>query len=414
MQAGKNISASKIFLDSSVSHPYRCVGGNGMRGYTEDFNTHGHHSIVGRQGALCGWVNIEKGKFYATEHAVVVDTYEILSPLFMYYFLTALNLNKYATATAQPGLAVSNVLEVMCPLPPLNEGERIIKKLSLLIPLIENYNVIQEKQNTLNDSIKEQLKRSVLQEAIQGKLVPQIVDEGTAQELLEQIKAEKQKLVKEGKLKKSALNDSVIFRGDDNKYYEQVADYPVCIDEFLPFQIPETWVWCKIKDLLDIQTGASFKKEQANANKKGIRILRGGNIQPNKYIFKDDDVFVAKEFVNENTLLKRNYIITPAVTSLENIGKMTVVEKDYNDVSAGGFVFIIRPYLQEFTHSLLIAFFLQSPFLIEMMQGITKKSGAAFYNLGKERLKELYIPLPPLKEQQRIVAQIEKLFEQLH
>ena len=214
--------------------------------------------------------------------------------------------------------------------------------------------------------------------------------------------------------KKSALNDSVIFRGDDNKYYEQVADYPVCIDEFLPFQIPETWVWCKIKDLLDIQTGASFKKEQANANKKGIRILRGGNILPNKYIFKDDDVFVAKEFVNENTLLKRNYIITPAVTSLENIGKMTVVEKDYNDVSAGGFVFIIRPYLQEFTHSLLIAFFLQSPFLIEMMQGITKKSGAAFYNLGKERLKELYIPLPPLKEQQRIVAQIEKLFEQLH
>ena len=182
----------------------------------------------------------------------------------------------------------------------------------------------------------------------------------------------------------------------------------------MPFQIPETWVWCKIKDLLDIQTGASFKKEQANANKKGIRILRGGNILPNKYIFKDDDVFVAKEFVNENTLLKRNYIITPAVTSLENIGKMTVVEKDYNDVSAGGFVFIIRPYLQEFTHSLFIAFFLQSPFQIEIMRGITKKSGAAFYNLGKERLKELYIPLPPLKEQQRIVAQIGKLFEQLH
>ena len=414
MQAGKNISANKIFSDKSDSHPYRCVGGNGLRGYTENFNFHGHYSIIGRQGALCGCVNIEKGKFYATEHAAVVDTYEILSPLFMYYFLTALNLNKYATATAQPGLAVSNVLEVMCPLPPLNEGKRIIEKLSLLIPLIENYNVIQEKQDVLNDSIKEQLKKSVLQEAIQGKLVQQIAEEGTGQELLEQIKTGKQKLVKEGKLKKSALASSVIFRGDDNKYYEQVADCPVCIDEFLPFQIPETWVWCKIKDLLDIQTGASFKKEQANANKKGIRILRGGNILPNKYIFKNDDVFVAKEFVNENTLLKRNYIITPAVTSLENIGKMTVVEKDYNDVSAGGFVFIIRPYLQEFTHSLLIAFFLQSPFLIEMMRGITKKSGAAFYNLGKERLKELYIPLPPLKEQQRIVAQIEKLFEQLH
>ena len=413
MQAGKNISANKIFSDKSDSHPYRCVGGNGLRGYTENFNSHGHYSIIGRQGALCGCVNLEKGKFYATEHAVVVDTYEILSSLFMYYFLTALNLNKYATATAQPGLAVSNVLEVMCPLPPLNEGERIIEKLSLLIPLIENYNVIQEKQNILNDSIKEQLKKSVLQEAIQGKLVPQIAEEGTAQELLEQIKTEKQKLVKEGKLKMSALNDSVIFRGDDNKYYEQIEDEPVCIDNFLPFQIPETWTWCKVKDLLEIQTGASFKKEQANTHNEGVRILRGGNILPNRYIFKDDDVFVAKEFVNENTLLKRNSIITPAVTSLENIGKMAVIEKDYNDVSAGGFVFIISPYIQEFTHSLLLAYFLQSPSLIETMQGITKKSGAAFYNLGKERLKELYIPLPPRKEQQRIVAQIEKLFEQL-
>ena len=219
MQAGKNISASRIFSDKTELHPYRCVGGNGLRGYTGEFNTQGHYSIVGRQGALCGCVNIEKGKFYATEHAVVVDNYEILSPLFMYYFLTALNLNKYATATAQPGLAVSNVLEVMCPLPPLNEGERIIKKLAQLIPLIESYNTIQEKQNKLNYSINEQLKKSILQEAIQGKLVPQIAEEGTAHELLEQIKAEKQELVKNGKLKKSALAVSTIFRGDDNRYY---------------------------------------------------------------------------------------------------------------------------------------------------------------------------------------------------
>ena len=413
MQAGKNISANKIFSDKSDSHPYRCVGGNGLRGYTENFNSHGHYSIIGRQGALCGCVNIEKGKFYATEHAVVVDTYEILSPLFMYYFLTALNLNKYATATAQPGLAVSNVLEVMCPLPPLNEGMRIIEKLSLLIPLIENYNVIQEKQDILNDSIKEQLKKSVLQEAIHGKLVPQLVEEGTAQELLEQIKTEKQKLVKEGKLKKSALASSVIFRGDDNKYYELIDNSPVCIDEFLPFQIPETWTWCKVKDLLEIQTGASFKKEQVNANKKGIRILRGGNILPNKYIFKDDDVFVSEEFVNANTILKKNCIITPAVTSLENIGKMAVIEKDYNNVSAGGFVFIISPYIQDFNHSLLLAYFLQSPFLIEAMRGITKKSGAAFYNLGKERLKELYLPLPPMAEQSRIVGKINEVLSSI-
>ena len=192
-----------------------------------------------------------------------------------------------------------------------------------------------------------------------------------------------------------------------------IDNCPVCIDEFLPFQIPETWVWCKVKDLLEIQTGASFKKEQANANKKGIRILRGGNILPNKYIFKDDDIFVSDEFVNANTILKKNCIITPAVTSLENIGKMAVIEKDYNNVSAGGFVFIINPYIQDFNHSLLLAYFLQSPFLIEAMRGITKKSGAAFYNLGKERLKELYLPLPPMAEQSRIVGKINEVLSSI-
>ena len=302
---------------------------------------------------------------------------------------------------------------VLVPVPPLSEQSRLVERYNLLLSLIAKYESEADKLNCLNLNIYDKLKKTVLQEAIQGKLVQQIAEEGTAQKLLEQIKTEKQKLVKEGKLKKSALNDSVIFRGDDNKYYELIDNSPVCIDEFLPFQIPETWTWCKVKDLLEIQTGASFKKEQANANKKGIRILRGGNILPNKYIFKDDDVFVSEEFVNANTILKKNCIITPAITSLENIGKMAVIEKDYNNVSAGGFVFIISPYIQDFNHSLLLAYFLQSPFLIEAMRGITKKSGAAFYNLGKERLKELYLPLPPMTEQSRIVSKINEILSSI-
>ena len=355
----------------------------------------------------------------ADSHVTVIRLFKpFMSPLFFYFYFVSPTVqsvieDKSDGSTKQKELSTTTVCNYLVPIPPRNEQTRIISKVTSLLPVIERYGTQQEKLDKLNRTINEQIKKSVLQEAIQGKLVPQNASEGTAQELLEQIKTEKQKLVKEGKLKKSALNDSFIFKGDDNKYYEQIEDEPVCIDNFLPFQIPETWTWCKVKDLLEIQTGASFKKEQANTHNEGVRILRGGNILPNRYIFKDDDVFVAKEFVNENTLLKRNSIITPAVTSLENIGKMAVIEKDYNDVSAGGFVFIISPYIQEFTHSLLLAYFLQSPSLIETMQGITKKSGAAFYNLGKERLKELYIPLPPRKEQQRIVAQIEKLFEQL-
>ena len=352
-----------------------------------------------------------------TTELKILRTYgETINRWFVLYFLESPYFIDEATfkGTANQQRIIVGYLEnKLFPLPPLAEQERIVDKIGLVMPIIDKYSKSQELLDKMNVELNECLKKSVLQEAIQGKLVPQIASEGTAQELLEQIKEEKLKLVKEGKLKKSTLATSVIFRGDDNKYYELIDGSPVCVDEFLPFQIPETWVWCKIKDLLEIQTGASFKKEQANANKKGIRILRGGNILPNKYIFKDDDVFVSEEFVNTNTFLKKNCIITPAVTSLENIGKMAVIEKDYNNVSAGGFVFIISPYIQDFNHSLLLAYFLQSPFLIEAMRGITKKSGAAFYNLGKERLKELYLPLPPMAEQQRIVAQIEELFEQL-
>ena len=405
MQAGKNISASRIFSDKTELHPYRCVGGNGLRGYTGEFNTQGHYSIVGRQGALCGCVNIEEGKFYATEHAVVVDTYEILSPLFMYYFLMALNLNKYATATAQPGLAVSNVLEVMCPLPPLNEGERIVKKLALLIPLVENYNAIQEKQNALNSSIKERLKKSILQEAIQGKLVPQIAEEGTAQELLEQIKAEKQNLVKEGKLKKSALATSVIFRGDDNKYYEQVGKKCLDITDEIPFVIPETWQWVRIRDIFqlnpkneaeDEKLVAFIPMEKISAGYKSdftFDTARWGTIKKGFTHFANGDVAFAK--------------ITPCFQNR----KSAIFHDLPNGIGAGTTELkVLRPYGNTIDRWYLL-YFLESPYFIDEA---TFKGTANQQRIIVGYLEDKLFPLPTQKEQQRIVAQIEKLFERLH
>ena len=382
MQAGKNISANKIFSDKSDSHPYRCVGGNGLRGYTENFNSHGHYSIIGRQGALCGCVNIEKGKFYATEHAVVVDTYEILSSLFMYYFLTALNLNKYATATAQPGLAVSNVLEVMCPLPPLNEGERIIEKLSLLIPLIENYNVIQEKQNILNDSIKEQLKKSVLQEAIQGKLVPQIAEEGTTQELLEQIKIEKQKLVKEGKLKKSALNDSVIFRGDDNKYYEQIGNTISEVEAAVEF--PNSWSIARLSTICQLTDGLKTTGKQCLLDAKYLRGKSSETIiEQGKLVYKGDNIMLVDG---------------------ENSGEVFTVPQD--------------GYMGSTFKQLWISSSMYEPYVLAFIQFYKEilrnsKKGAAIPHLNKNLFYGLIIGIPPLHEQKRIVQKIELLSQML-
>ena len=408
MQAGKNISANKIFSDKSDSHPYRCVGGNGLRGYTENFNSHGHYSIIGRQGALCGCVNIEKGKFYATEHAVVVDTYEILSSLFMYYFLTALNLNKYATATAQPGLAVSNVLEVMCPLPPLNEGERIIEKLSLLIPLIENYNVIQEKQDILNGSIKEQLKKSVLQEAIQGKLVPQIAEEGTAQELLEQIEMEKQNLVKEGKLKKSTFASSVIFRGDDNKYCEKSGEDTICIDDEISFDIPVNWAWVRLDDICSfIHRGKSpkyslIKKYPVVAQK--CNQWSGFSIEKAKFIEPQSISSYKEEYILQDEDLMWNS------TGLGTLGRMAIYYKRLNPYElavADSHVTVIRPYKQYVVSEYLYYYFASNTVqsvIEDKSDGSTKQK-----ELSTKTVKSYLVPLPPIEEQKRIVEKVKEL-----
>ena len=401
MQAGKNISASRIFSDKTELHPYRCVGGNGLRGYTGEFNTQGHYSIVGRQGALCGCINIEKGKFYATEHAVVVDTYEILSPLFMYYFLMALNLNKYATATAQPGLAVSNVLEVMCPLPPLNEGERIIKKLALLIPLVENYNAIQEKQNALNSSIKERLKKSILQEAIQGKLVPQIAEEGTAQELLEQIKTEKQKLVKEGKLKKSALNDSVIFRDDDSRYYEQIGKKCVDITEQIPFEIPNSWTWARMGQIGN--WGAGSTPQRCNQDYYGGNILwlKTGELN-NGIVYDTEEKITQRAFQDRSLRMNKIGDVLIAMYGA-TIGKLAIVGKELttNQACCG-----CTPYV---VFNWYLFYFLMA----SRDTFIKKGEGGAQPNISRVKLVEHLIPLPPLREQKRIVQKIEQLMQLL-
>ena len=148
--------------------------------------------------------------------------------------------------------AVSKTLMVV---PPLEEQGRIRNKLNLILPYVERYSSSQDKLDLLNANIVTDLKKSILQEAIQGKLVPQIAEEGTAHELLEQIKAEKQKLVKEGKLKKSALNDSVIFRGDDNRYYEKIGKKCVDITEEIPFEIPNNWAWSRLSSMCSIVNG---------------------------------------------------------------------------------------------------------------------------------------------------------------
>ena len=172
--------------------------------------------------------------------------------------------------------------------------------------------------------------------------------------------------------------------------------------------MPDGWAFARINSLVYIQTGASFKKEQATTDSTQTRVLRGGNILQGEYKFFDNDIFIDKQLVAESILLLENDLITPAVTSIENIGKLALIEKSYCNVTAGGFVFIIRPCYNSSIFAKYLLYALQSSYFNKQLKAITKKSGQAFYNLGKERLIQLIVPVPPIKEQERIVNEIEK------
>ncbi len=191
-----------------------------------------------------------------------------------------------AGSRKDPNINQLIIKHCLLPIPPQEEQLRIVTKLNQLYPYIYQYGNSQNRLNQINKEIWHSLKKSILQEAIQGKLVPQITEEGTAQELLEPIRQEKLQLVKEGKLKKSALTDSIIFRGDDNKYFEKIGKTEQDITDEIPFDIPNTWVWVRHNDLFDISGGSQPPKSKfIEREKEGyIRLFQirdyGSNPQP--------------------------------------------------------------------------------------------------------------------------------------
>ena len=294
--------------------------------------------------------------------------------------------------------AVSKTLMVV---PPLEEQGRIRNKLNLILPYVERYSSSQDKLDLLNANIVTDLKKSILQEAIQGKLVPQIAEEGTAHELLEQIKAEKQKLVKEGKLKKSALNDSVIFRGDDNKYYEQIGKTCLDITEQIPFEIPNSWTWARMGQIGD--WGAGSTPQRSNQDYYGGNILWLKTGELNNGVICDTEEKITQRAFQECSL-RMNKIGDVLIAMYgATIGKLAIVGKELttNQACCG-----CTPYV---VYNWFLFYFLMA----SRDTFIKKGEGGAQPNISRVKLVEHLIPLPPLNEQKRIVERIETLFEQL-
>ena len=323
---------------------------------------------------------------------------------YVYYciYLLKESNNLASVGTAMPGLSANRLKGLLLPFPPLSEQRRIVAKLAELLPQIEKYNNVQNKLDELNTTIKDCLKKSILQEAIQGKLVPQIAEEGTAQELLEQIKIEKQKLVKEGKLKKSALNDSVIFRGDDNKYYEQIGKKCLDITEQIPFEIPNSWTWARMGQVGDWGAGSTPQRGNQDYYGGNILWLKTGELN-NDIVYDTEEKITQRAF--QDCSLRMNKIGDVLIAMYgATIGKLAIVGKELttNQACCG-----CTPYV---VYNWYLFYFLMA----SRDSFIKKGEGGAQPNISRVKLVEHLIPLPPLNEQKRIVKRIETLFEQLH
>ena len=299
-------------------------------------------------------------------------------------------INSATFGVKMPRVSTETMTSLLVPLPPLSEQFRIDTKAKELIPYIDEYGKAQDKLNKLNEELSYTIRKSILQEAIQGKLVPQIAEEGTAQELLEQIKTEKQKLVKEGKLKKSALATSVIFRGDDNKYWEKSTECMESIDDNIPFEIPSTWCWVRHNQLFEISGGSQPPKSQFVDNPKSgyIRLYQIRDYGPNPM-----PVYIPKEKANKIT--KEGDIILARYGG--SLGKVFWAKDGAYNVAMAK---VIPLFESEFVNKQYLFLFYQSSIYQYLVKDHSRSAQAGF---NKDDLTDLFFPLPPLEEQSRIV-----------
>ena len=356
LQAGKNITAKDIKDAVTESHHYKCYGGNGVRGFVALYNREGDFPIIGRQGALCGNINIAKGKFYATEHAVVVESYCDVDLMWAYYILITLNLNQYATATAQPGLSVAVINDVCIPIPPRKEQERISKEIEHWFALIDQ---IEQGKFDLQTIIK-QTKNKILDFAIHGKLVPQDPNDEPAIELLKRINPD--------------------FIPCDNGHYTQ---------------LPKGWAACRLEQVADILDNL---RKPINASERDSRIK-------NRQI---DELYPYYGATGQVGLID-DYLINGHYLLLGEDGAPFLDKNAIKAYSISG-----KSWVNNHAHILSpkIDFeFLQ--YSLNQIDYSEYVNGSTRLKLTQTDMRSIKIMLPPLAEQKRIKSKIQTLFSQL-
>ena len=340
----------------------------------------------------------------------------MLSAQYMKYFMECElyweQLRNGTIATAQPNCNGKTLAKMILPIPPYNEQIRITDKLNQVLEQVRRYGESQDRLDKLNIQIHDLLKKSILQEAIQGRLVAQDASDEPASILLQRIKEEKLRFVAEGKLKKKDVIDSTIFRGDDNKYFEKKGKDIICIDEEIPFEIPDTWVWVRLEDVCEyIQRGKSpkyspVKKYPVIAQK--CNQWSGFSIEKAQFIVPE----TISSYGEERKLQDRDLLWNS--TGLGTLGRIAIYYSKLNPYElavADSHVTVIRPLKKHVSPEYLYAYF--SSYTVQSVIEDKSDGSTKQKELATNTVKAYLVPLPPYEEQKRIVNRIDEVIAHL-
>ena len=356
--------------------------------------------LLARYGASLGKVFWAEDGAYNVAMARVIPLYEteLISKEFLFLFYQSSLYQSVIHAnsrSAQAGFNKEDLSSLFFPLPPRSEQKRIVCAYEKLQPFLNAYDDAANSLATMNKDFPEALKKSILQEAVQGKLVPQDPSDEPAEALLERIRSEKQQLIKEGKIKKDK-HESVIFRRD-NSHYEKLDGVKRCIDDELPFEIPENWCWAQLGSISSYaETKQKIKAANADSDIWGLDledIEKGGRLIVrktvgerkaigDKTVFSKGDILYSKlrPYLLKILVAPECGICTPEIVPFQMYGG------------------IVSEYIVNF---------LRSPYVDNLINSITY--GVKMPRVGTETMTTLFVPVPPLAEQQRIVRRIEEL-----
>ena len=327
---------------------------------------------------------------------------------YLFYYLMSPDFDAYANNTdnakgvAYPAINDDRLYKALIPIPPVAEQHRIVSAIdSVNMPLCE-YGGKEETLRILNTSFPENLKKSILQEAVQGKLVPQDLSDEPAEALLERIRVEKQRLIKEGKVKKDK-RESVIFRRD-NSHYEKRGSEEVCIDDEIPFEIPENWAWCRASSLGTMNRGRGIKRTETVA--QGCPCIRYGEIYTTYETSFDSAVSFVPDTLDKDCLhfSSGDVVFTLTGENKVDIAK-TVAFLGDGQIAAGG---DLAFWTHHGMNPLYLVYYMASPYCIELKRRTA--TGDIIVHISTSKVGDFLVPVPPIKEQNRIVSAIEQLF----